>query len=207
VRSTNFRRDRRVRVGLRENGSMLSGRRSVESARLLASELTESQASLRVYLAAGGLALLGVALLVLTVWWWRTTRPESPVLGPLEVMSDRGFMKARHMDRQRLVDTHRPSGAMALASVSVAPEPIDLSVLARDVPKDFNDLREPAPVDLAALVAVAAAVDSSGDSPKGDASDHAPIDDEAPHIPGEWHAQLDAESHIDPLLHRAATAE
>jgi hypothetical protein len=200
-------RDRRVRVGLRENGSMLSGRRSVESARQLASELTESQASLRVYLAAGGLALLGIALLVLTVWWWRSTRPESPVLGPLEVMSDRGFMKAKDMDRQRLVDTHRPSGAIALASVAVAPEPIDLSVLARDVPADFDDLREPAPVDLAALVAVAAAVDSNGDSANGPAGDRAPIDEAAPHVPGEWHAQLDAESHIDPLLHRAATAE
>lgn len=117
---------------------------------MFAAELTEAEASLRVSLAAGGLALLGVALLALTIWWWRNTRPEPPALGPLEVMSERRWAKSRDTDRSRLIDGHRPHGAFALDGRRAAPEPIDLSVLARNLPSGFDDLKEPVPVPVVA---------------------------------------------------------
>ncbi|MGD9996319.1 MAG: hypothetical protein AB7L17_17330 [Ilumatobacteraceae bacterium] len=107
----------------------------------LGDELTESEATLRVFLTAGGLAVLGLALLLFTIWWWRGTKPESPALGPLEVMSERRWHAASDSERRRLVDTHRPAGALDLPA---APQPIDLSVLAREMPSTFDDLREDA---------------------------------------------------------------
>lgn len=107
----------------------------------LGAELSESEATLRVFLTAGGLAILGCLLLLFTIWWWRGTKPESPVLGPLEVMGDRRWQRAGDGERRRLVDETRPAGA--LGAVAAAPEPIDLSVLARDLPSGFDDLRDP----------------------------------------------------------------
>ena len=109
----------------------------------LGDELTESEASLRIFLTAGGLAILGLMLLLFTIWWWRGTRPEPPALGPLEVMGDRRWSTATDAERRRMIDLHRPADSFALEGV-VAPIPIDLSVLARDLPRDFDDLREPA---------------------------------------------------------------
>ena len=127
---------------------------------VLAGELTESEAALRVYAAAAGLLLLGVLLLVFTVRWWRDTRPEPPSLGPLEVMGERRWSNARDADRRRLLDEHRPTGADPSIPLIVEPEPIDLSVLARDTPKNFDDLREEGPVSGPAAVAVAVAAES-----------------------------------------------
>ena len=121
---------------------------------VLAGELTESEAALRVYAAAAGLLLLGVLLLVFTVRWWRDTRPDPPSLGPLDVMGDRRWSNARDADRRRLLDEHRPTGADPSIPLIVEPEPIDLSVLARDTPKNFDDLREEGPVSDPAAVAV-----------------------------------------------------
>lgn len=106
----------------------------------VAAELTEEEAAVRVFLAAGGLVLLGVGLACMTVWWWRSTRPEPPALGPLEVMSDRRWRTAGDSERRRMVDETRPEGADGRDLV-VAPEPIDLSELVRGVPS-FDDLRD-----------------------------------------------------------------
>jgi hypothetical protein len=125
---------------VRENDSMLSAHASLTAA-ALGDELTENEASVRVFLTAGGLAILGCALLLFTIWWWRGTKPESPALGPLEVMSDRRWHTASENERRRLVEQHRPDAAARLNGV-VAPVPIDLSVLARNPPSSFDDLRD-----------------------------------------------------------------
>ncbi len=106
---------------------------------LFAGELTDGEAALRVYLAAGGLLLLGVLLLTLTVRWWRATRPEPPSLAPLEVMGERRWAKAPDPDRQRLLEQHRPASADGTTPI-VQPEPVDLAALARVPPRDFGDL-------------------------------------------------------------------
>jgi hypothetical protein len=166
---------------------MLNGRQTVVPARLLAAELSESQASLRVFLTAAGLAVLGVILFAATVWWWRSTRPETPVLGPLEVMGDRRWRKAPDNDRRRLIDVHRPSGALALDGVAAAPDPVDLSLLARNTPAGFDDLRDPGPDDLADLVDLAALVSMT---PNAGADAGAPPAEALPYVPGDWHAQF-----------------
>ena len=111
------------------------------TAAALGDELTENEASVRVFLTAGGLAVLGLALTLFTVWWWRSTKPEPPALGPLEVMSDRRWQTASENERMRMIDLHRPAGSFVLDG-RMDPVPIDLSVLARDLPSGFDDLRD-----------------------------------------------------------------
>lgn len=56
-----------------------------------------------------GLAAAGVALLALTVWFWRFTRPDPDALGPLVVMSDREFARQGPIEQRRLLDVARPT--------------------------------------------------------------------------------------------------
>jgi hypothetical protein len=111
-------------------------------AAVLADELSDAEATRRVLLTAGGLVLIGVLLLIATVWWWRATRPDHPVLGPLEVMSDRGWVKAGVEERRRLIESNRPSGSLPAVAEIAVPEPIDLSVLVATVPPTPDDLAE-----------------------------------------------------------------
>ncbi|MEY3642051.1 MAG: hypothetical protein RLZZ199_1856 [Actinomycetota bacterium] len=41
----------------------------------------------------------GVALFGLTIWFWKTSRPEPPALARLEVMSERAYRKSKGVDR------------------------------------------------------------------------------------------------------------
>jgi len=109
---------------------------------ILAGSLSESEATRRIVLAAGGLGLLGLVLLIATIWWWRATRAEHPSLAPLEVMSARRWHRASHAERTRLVEQVRPAGAAPVTPGAHAPEPVDLSVLAAVDHAGFDDLRE-----------------------------------------------------------------
>lgn len=60
-----------------------------------------------------GLVALGVALLGVTVWFWRLTRPDPDALGPLAVMSDREFARRGPIGQRRALDAARP-GAVAM---------------------------------------------------------------------------------------------
>ncbi|MEY2581519.1 MAG: hypothetical protein QOE09_1368 [Ilumatobacteraceae bacterium] len=98
-----------------------------------------------IYLSAAGLAVVGLALLVGTILWWKRGRQEHPALGPLEVMGRRSWEKAPVSDRRRRLDQVRPAGA-AMGVVEeevVRSEPVDLQALVRSVPQAFDDLREP----------------------------------------------------------------
>ena len=98
-----------------------------------------------IYLSAAGLVLVGLALLVGTILWWRRGRQEHPVLAPLEVMSTKRWEKAQEGDRRRRLDHVRPAGAGRGASGDgiVGSEPVDLRALVHRVPQAFDDLREP----------------------------------------------------------------
>lgn len=41
----------------------------------------------------------GIALFGLTIWFWRTSRPEPRALARLEVMSERAYRKSKGVDR------------------------------------------------------------------------------------------------------------
>ena len=62
---------------------------------------------LRVALVAVLCIAASAALAVLTWWFWRNARLESPVLAPLEVISERRFKKASEDRRQVLLDEVR----------------------------------------------------------------------------------------------------
>jgi hypothetical protein len=96
-----------------------------------------------IYLSAAGLAILGALLLIGTIMWWRRGRTEHPVLAPLEVMSERGWIKSPDTDRRRRLEQVRLSGAGAIVDEPVRAEPVDLGALVRNAPQAFDDLRDP----------------------------------------------------------------
>ncbi|MFT3854153.1 MAG: hypothetical protein QM733_15630 [Ilumatobacteraceae bacterium] len=61
---------------------------------LAASNFTDPEHERLIWLAVGGLVLLGVLLAIATVIWWRGTKGEHAALAPLEVMGDRSFAEA-----------------------------------------------------------------------------------------------------------------
>ena len=107
---------------------------------VLAESLSGPQATRRVAIVAAGLGLLGLLLLIATVWWWRSTRAEHPSLGPLEVMSARRWRRSGDAEQSRLIEKVRPSGSDR--APGFVPEPVDLSVLAAVDHAGFDDLRE-----------------------------------------------------------------
>ena len=54
---------------------------------------------------AVGIALIitGLALLGVTLWFWRASRLDNPVLGPLEVIGEREFRDADEATRKELL--------------------------------------------------------------------------------------------------------
>ena len=57
------------------------------------------------------LVVLGSALLVVTAWFWRSTRPDPDALGPLVVMSERRFATLGPIERRRTLDGARPGSS------------------------------------------------------------------------------------------------
>ena len=49
------------------------------------------------------LILGGIGLFGLTIWFWRTSRPEPPALARLEIMSERAYRNSSGVDRQFLL--------------------------------------------------------------------------------------------------------
>lgn len=69
-----------------------------------------------VYTLIALLAVLGVAMVLLTVWLVKTTRPEHESLSALAVMGTRQFRREGTMARERrLAPLHQPGGDGAMA--------------------------------------------------------------------------------------------
>jgi len=60
-----------------------------------------------------GLALIavGAALLVVTVWFWRASRIDDPVLGPLEVIGSGEFEAADEATRREMLRQARTASS------------------------------------------------------------------------------------------------
>ncbi len=110
---------------------------------MFAADFTDPKNERMIYLMAGGLALVGILMIVATVWWWRSTRSDHPSLAPLEVMGERRFLTLPESDRRRRLEAVRPEGADPLVPLGPAPEPLNLELESfRDGgPTDFADLR------------------------------------------------------------------
>lgn len=68
-----------------------------------------------------GLVVLGVVLAVVTVWFWRTTRPDHPVLLRLEVLGGRRARRSSPTERGALLDA---AGGRAVRSAARTDEPV-----------------------------------------------------------------------------------
>lgn len=118
-----------------------------------------------ILLSAAGLVVVGLALLVGTILWWRRGRQEHPSLAPLEVMGTRSWWKAPDGDRNRRLQKVRTAGHSLAMDEPIRSEVVDLQALVRSVPDAFDDLREPGevPAEVAAEAPVAFVVDGDGE--------------------------------------------
>ena len=73
------------------------------------------------------LILGGIGLFGLTIWFWRTSRPEPQALAPLEIMSERAYMKSKGVDRVFLLNMVRPASKAEALSVSLEHEPVNVA--------------------------------------------------------------------------------
>ena len=71
---------------------------------LLASKLS-------VNVIGGGLVVLGIALLIATLAFWRAAIEDPAVLAPLEIMADRSFARADQVKRTEMLNEVRTDGA------------------------------------------------------------------------------------------------
>ena len=102
--------------------------------------VSDSGSSNTVLAVTVALILLGVGLLVVTAWFWRSTRPDPEALGPLVAMSDRRFVTLGPIEKRRALDEARPAPETnEVAPVVVDDEPAD------DEPSvdDFGNDAEP----------------------------------------------------------------
>jgi hypothetical protein len=67
--------------------------------------------SVSINLIGGGLVVLGLALLVTTLAFWRAAVEDPEVLAPLEIMADRKFARADETRRLAMLNLMRPEGA------------------------------------------------------------------------------------------------
>jgi hypothetical protein len=72
------------------------------------------------------LILGGMGLFGLTIWFWRTSRPEPEALAPLEIMSERAYLKSKGVDRAFLLNMVRPSKEAEVLAVSSEHEPVNI---------------------------------------------------------------------------------
>ena len=138
-------------------------------AALLADSANDPDSTRKVYMLAGGLAVLGLVLIAITVWFWRNTRHDPELLGPLEAMGARKFSRLDSRSQLQLLDSVRPADAETLRGTSVddsAPsEPIDLKVAKSSVAAGYDDLRDDAAADDAAVDDAAVDVDDRDVAP------------------------------------------
>lgn len=73
------------------------------------------------------LILVGIGLFGLTIWFWRTSRQEPEALAPLEIMSERTYMKSKGVDRVFLLNMVRPASKAEVLPISLDHEPVNIA--------------------------------------------------------------------------------
>ena len=102
---------------------------------LLASKLS-------VNVIGGGLVVLGIALLIATLAFWRAAIEDPAVLAPLEIMADRSFARADQAKRTEMLNEVRTDDAEPITH-HIAP-----AVLMREpVSEPERPFRDPFPHD------------------------------------------------------------
>jgi hypothetical protein len=86
--------------------------------------VSDSGSSITVLVVSLSLVALGVALLGVTVWFWKLTRPDPDALGPLVVMSEPDFFRRGPIDQRRSLDEARPGAVAIEAPISTAEDEV-----------------------------------------------------------------------------------
>ena len=76
-----------------------------------------------VNIVGGGLVVLGLVLVVVTLSFWRSAVEDPEVLAPLEVMGDRRFARAGDERRVEILNQVRPTGEESVARAEAPPVP------------------------------------------------------------------------------------
>ena len=96
--------------------------------------ITDSGSTNTVLLVTALLALAGLVMAGLTVWYWRGTKPDPEALGPLVTMSRRGFATLDPIEQRRQLDRLRPGLSVPADEVAAGlpemlppldPDPVD----------------------------------------------------------------------------------
>lgn len=131
---------------------------------VLADSINDADSTRKVYILAAGLAALGIVLIAMTVWFWRSTRHDPELLAPLETMGSRRFRKMDDGSKRQLLDAVRPADAKPMrwgvvrGSATAEPE-VDLSAIRRAAVSGYDDLRDPAVPVIEAVAAVPVVTD------------------------------------------------
>lgn len=162
----------------------------------------DAGSSVVVLVVAVALVAAGVALAGITVWFWRSTRPDPEALAPLVVMSSKGWRLGNPVERRHALDVARPGAAVAVlepvANEGVAEEPAVDTVLNENAILDAvaTDDDIPAEIEFAPDEHVAEAGDGLFDDLDEDSVlyDADPVNSAPNERDGSWP--------IDPLLGR-----
>lgn len=92
-----------------------------------------------VYAMVLGLAVVGIAFILLGIWLIRQTRVDLPVLAPLERMGERNWQHRDAPTQRRLLDEVRPPGATPLR-LERTPPSVDAEFGHRRPPESLSDL-------------------------------------------------------------------
>jgi len=101
-----------------------------------------------VYAVVIGLALLGLAMVALTVWLVRATRPDPELLAPLEAIQSRRWRRLDPAGRRRLLDEVRPRDADPVDRAPAVPRP-DAEFVEAPPERDVRELSESRAVETA----------------------------------------------------------
>lgn len=89
------------------------------------------------------LAAIGLALLLVAIWVYRSTRPDPELLAPLEAMGERAWRRRDPVWQRRRLDELRPRGARPRTK-SAAPPELDEAFDAGPSASGFDDLTDAA---------------------------------------------------------------
>jgi hypothetical protein len=140
----------------------------------------DSSATRTVYGVVIALGVIGVALLVLTIWLFKQTKPEPQLLAPLERMDDRAWRKQEPAEMRRDLDSLRPTGARPVTREKSVPDVDAEFAQHRPTLGTFDDLQAEPSVDLwrsttggadPLLAATAATTDSPATAATADSED------------------------------------
>ncbi len=132
----------------------------------------DPDATRTVYAVVIGLAVVGLALLVVAIWLVRQTKVDPELLAPLERMDDRRWMSRDPATQRRMLDEVRPDGAEPLHRERPVPA-VDEEFEAELHPvAGFDDLKD---VEIVLKDVELAAEESGADAPGAGSED----DDEA----------------------------